>query len=442
MLVLAILNLPRAAHNTVGFDRDWNNDLISRFTTSPSEANLQPNEYLDKWQFKYPGTVLGCYCTSSSSRRNVRAGVFQGECNRNQTIMGCKLVSPTSAVQMPVWAQNYTITYVVKYTNSSYNTLRTNMKSDGTCVEGFKLCSDFCVPATWKSCPVTRIQIGETNPDPTLYTQATEYQGFNVYYGNDNNSRVITDITLGEYGICISNQTMASTPGRTPYPLVNTDYASCLIDPRYQPLDSQDEPSLFYSNNMSYIFQLPQYSTSPVYKWRRFAATKMDLNPNCSVSFSSVESEASKFMSRKTATWVLAIIMWVFMGMALIVDITHWVLCLAFACGNGGRDTDIAFQMVLGLIKVAFETVGIILILVIFYLFKGASFAVYQIMMQQCIEAPLDSVYYQAYTEMKSKVFFRVAVAIFCNVGIAFLEFTWATFQFKGSEHMQTVLRG
>ena len=440
MLVLAILNLPRGAHNTVGFDRDWNNDLISRFVNASSTANLQPYEYLDNWKFKYPGTVLGCYCPTSYSRRNVRAGVFTGECNRNQTISGCKQVSPTSPVQMSIWG-NATTTYVVKWTNSSYNALRQNMRPDGTCVNGTMLCSDFCVPVQWKSCPVTRVQIGQSNPDPSLYTWETQYTGFNVYYGNDNQSRVITDITLGEYAVCVSNQTMATTPGRDPYPLVDTDYSSCLIDPRYQPLDSQDEPSLFSANNMNYLFQLPKYTTSQSYRWRRFTATKMDLNPNCTISFQSVEAQASKFLSRKTATWVLAIIAWVFMGLALIVDITQVVLCLAFACSQNREEVDKTFYTVLSIIKLGIEAVGIVLILVIFYLFKEASFAVYQIMMQQCIDAPLDSVYYQAYTEMKSKIFFRLVVTVFCNMGIVLLEYAWINVVYSGSENFGEIGR-
>src|SRR3990167_5898606 len=263
MIVFSFEKLDFVSDNLVGFTRDWNNDLISRFVNASSTANLQPYEYLDNWKFKYPGTVLGCYCDyyKNFSEKGQNTEVFLGECSIHQRAGGCEQVSPTSPVQMSIWG-NATTTYVVKWTNSSYNALRQNMRPDGTCVNGTMLCSDFCVPVQWKSCPVTRVQIGQSNPDPSLYTWETQYTGFNVYYGNDNQSRVITDITLGEYAVCVSNQTMATTPGRDPYPLVDTDYSSCLIDPRYQPLDSQDEPSLFSANNMNYIFSLSGYNTS------------------------------------------------------------------------------------------------------------------------------------------------------------------------------------
>ena len=92
----------------------------------------------------WPGTSYGCDCVDVPfcDLRNVFVGFIETQsCDLNETLCGCKTVSPVSASDFWLWPTNNR--YCVQRDPSiSYKNTYMNMNTDGTCKPNFKRCGE------------------------------------------------------------------------------------------------------------------------------------------------------------------------------------------------------------------------------------------------------------------------------------------------------------
>ena len=443
--VFAILNIEYVAENTSGVTRDWNNDLISQIVNENATLNLQPYEYVDFWKAKFPGTVLGCYCTVRNSRRNVYPGLFRRECSRNETRTGCLEIAPQPAQDFLKFSSQ-AIVPVIRIANSSFNKLKNATDENGNCIQGYKNCSDFCVPGSIVDCPLTNIHIGvrnTTNPDPSTYDKAINFPNFTVFTTNKPTFHTITDLVINEGSTCVSPSTTQVTEGRKAYQLLATDWNGCIVDKRYKKLDSLGEKSLFTYNDFSWTGKgFINYDTSDSYLWYRHAASIVRLRTECQPTQEAIsEKYPSRLRSFKTTAWVLVIILWVFYGISLIFNFfTAVVSCMLNQTWGSDEysESDEIFLRIIKTVLASLDLLGLVMLMAVVIVFAKTTMNIFSITTMDCFKGDnlLDtSVYSIPYTAAKTKVLYRFLGATIMQAFLAL--YSWTHVSFIYTEHKQ-----
>lgn len=414
--------LENFAPNLGGPTRDWNSDLISRFTSKKEHPKLKEYEYLDTWTGGFPGTVLGCYCPRNDPEESVKAGPHRGECSQKEVKSGCTLVQPLPANNFTLWMDIEDDLQVVRYKNSSYMTLIHLKADNSTCVAGSKKCADFCVPDSWEECPITSIKIGSENPDPSVYTESvditTKDHRYTVYWTKSPAFSTITDLTASEYQVSLSVHSWCSSPGRKQYPMVSSRAGACFRDPRYESLQEQGESNLLQINKVNYS-SLTGFVTSNNYRWYRFSGRSLHTKRECIQSqIELIDNVRPALDNLVSSAWLLVVIAWVFMGCVLMVQ----VLGITFACTNAYRNIEVPRAeakglSILTLIQFGLEAVPFILTVTITLSLRQSAKLVYSEYVKDCFPAN----YLVINEQFKTYIFYRLVIAslaILCSMSI------------------------
>jgi hypothetical protein len=78
----------------------WDADRIYAVSSSAPSSLPSSDHYLKTVSGVWPGTIEGCYCTDSNSRRKVTRGLKTRSCNTNETIVGCTSVDSTPRMEL------------------------------------------------------------------------------------------------------------------------------------------------------------------------------------------------------------------------------------------------------------------------------------------------------------------------------------------------------
>ena len=141
----------------------WDVDRIYDITTSNSSA-LAADYYVSGWNGLWPGTVQGCYCTISNTKRKVSKGLKSRECNNNETIVGCTDVPSSPRKDLNVWKNNQRL-YVIRVKGTSFLDTYLKIDNQGNCASSdFTNCGDktsksrgACLPSKYGRCLLTDI---------------------------------------------------------------------------------------------------------------------------------------------------------------------------------------------------------------------------------------------------------------------------------------------
>ena len=430
--VFALINMNYITENVSGVTRDWKNDLISRIVSNTTNITLEPYEYVNVWAGEFPGTVNGCYCTSRSAYSRVYPGLFTGNCNSNQTRMGCRNIPSNPSVALNKYIDSSEV-FTVRIKNSSYLELRQKMNQTGECVEGFKLCSTTCVPVDVKSCPITKILVGsDQNPDPTLYNDQADFGNFTVYTSNSSKYETITDVTIEENAVCVSKRTRSISPGRTPYVLLDADYKSCIEDPRYERMDDGFGELTFFRSNQLYTntSTFVNYDTGDNYKWYMFSARLVKMSDECITKQSSIDENLSRTLPKmKTAFWVLIIISWVFVGLSLFLGILWSILysVLTWNAGHLGQDKEQMLRII-WMASWIMDIVSFLLQMTVCIIIASPAVEIYKIVTMMCFDS---EVYENGYLFAKTKIMYRFLGAFVMHMIVCLFQWVCISFHYK-----------
>ena len=227
----------------------WDVDRIYDITTSNSSA-LAADYYVSGWNGLWPGTVQGCYCTISNTKRKVSKGLKSRECNNNETIVGCTDVPSSPRRDLNVWKNNQRL-YVIRVKGTSFLDTYLKIDNQGNCVSSdFTNCGDktsksrgACLPSKYGKCTLTDI----SDTSKTGYN-ITSLSSFNLYTSNSKSFNPVTEAYIRHDHLCFIRSQMPLSPGRSKYKLLNGDYENCNEDKSAFSVGSMKE-SEFYDLN-------------------------------------------------------------------------------------------------------------------------------------------------------------------------------------------------
>ncbi|KAL4492526.1 hypothetical protein ABPG72_007639 [Tetrahymena utriculariae] len=239
---------------------NWQTAPIYSITPSASGCS----EYFTAYQF--PGTVDGCYCSSSQSVKYSN-NIFASQCSQEQLSYGCKTVNSTPQITFTQWQLQSQILQLCVTRINGFN----YMQSDCSIV-GYQRCgvaqgdttnpNMFCLPASTQ-CPINSIIYGATAPD-TSYVSIINVGTQKIFTSNSVVNRqplAFSDISRGN-GECKDFQNYHFIdPNMKEYELMRGKSNTCTssqTDPRFQELFQITESTYFSANNYD-VSNLPNY---------------------------------------------------------------------------------------------------------------------------------------------------------------------------------------
>lgn len=311
ILYFAQRNITYFKESYEGIIDNWNQPLINGFSND-SFFDAKTEE-IDFWKGQYPGTVEGCDCPYSDSESNVQRGLHRHICSYNESSNDCRSIFSVASSRFHYWGSP-DIVKVRNLKGSTFSELAGNMDSDGKCRAGFKRCGSvnsiskgICIPSGWSQCPITDIHIGQSNPDPSYWTETTTFNGYSIYASRNYSNNPVADLKIGEHEMCENPKEYGITPGRKVYTLYAGSTSQCVRDTRYNRLDEQGELTLFMYNQVDFK-SLTRFSTSDNYKWARFYRRVIEWKPECLQEISTLNSMESSLKTTNTTCLVMTIL--------------------------------------------------------------------------------------------------------------------------------------
>ena len=313
-----------------GLVSDWNSDMVFDITPDPN-IPLASNFYLTTWAGWYPGTMEGCFCSSSSYRFKVKAGLHEDSCSWNKTMAGCKGVAPTEAKRMDKWINSQTI-YAVRGRGTSFFSSYKAMNEDGTCQPGFRQCGDknskskgICIPVSFTECPLTDI----TSQSIPGYKEA-KFTGFSIFTSNKAEGNPISDLNITESHLCLTRSTIPLSSGRQKYKLFLGNFENCHQDGNTVAVYTMGEKDLYDINGIPYQ-GLTQLEVDNRYVYALRGGRPLEWSPACKKDvemFATNLSKSDSLASSVKTLFVLYIISLVVAGITFIVRFFLMTECL------------------------------------------------------------------------------------------------------------------
>ena len=259
---------------------NWKQNVVVGITNT-DQVPLKEGQYVDRWQGNYPGTMDGCYCSTSAYYWRVSQGMKTRSCNWNETRAGCREIPSTPAKTLPKWINSQEI-YVIRQRNTSFLENYSKLNADGTCAEGFRNCGNkeskskgFCIQNSVAECPITDI-----SSDIKPGYQQVAFLGFVMFTSRAADNNPIVDTLIRESHLCYSRQDFGITPGRKRYELLKGDYANCIKDDSGMSLGELGEADLFDINGVDYK-GLINYSSDNKYRYKLLSSRVTEWAPAC-----------------------------------------------------------------------------------------------------------------------------------------------------------------
>jgi hypothetical protein len=286
---------------------NWKQDVVVGISNT-DQIPLKEGQYVDRWQGNYPGTVDGCFCSSSAYYWRVSAGMKTRSCNWNETRAGCREIPSTPAKTLPKWINSQEV-FVIRQRNTSFMETYSKLNQDGSCVEGFKNCGNkntkskgFCIPNSVAECPITDI-----SSDIKPGYQQVAFLGFVLFTSRSADNNPVIDTIIRESHLCYSRQDFGVTPGRKRYELLKGDYANCIKDDSGFSLGDIGEVDLFDINGVDYK-GLINYSPDNKYRYRLLASRVTEWSPVCNGLVKDIAARAEDSKSLDSTFFSLYVI--------------------------------------------------------------------------------------------------------------------------------------
>ncbi|MCB0856225.1 MAG: hypothetical protein KDD63_28595, partial [Bacteroidetes bacterium] len=189
-------------------------------------------------------------------------------------------------------------------------------------------------------CPITKIQIGNSNPDEINYgnVELNAGDGKKIFFTSTNVANPLIDTSARNGNACL-NPDDRDLNGRSNYQFVAKNAIDCVEDKRYDKYSpSEGEKTFFDLNNVEYL-RLPAFYVSDSDRYHMFTRQLISWSPKCHdliESLYDLQTDVYWFQKRiKTlATFTMVI---------LIVNFVM-TICDASMCAEGKKSSSVTAQ--------------------------------------------------------------------------------------------------
>jgi len=289
LAILAYLSLSSPPNHLRDLLDNWQQSPIYALKTVPKTQSCPFGWETISRVGHWPGSVAGCYCSSSNSLR-------QGFCADSDLSQGCVDVPETTPFDLQSWRGRILCLWrggTAVYYASAYDSNAADHCPSKTDIYGntvlFRACGSglgsHCAEEGL-SCPVSSMQLqGPGQPTPTGFPFA-EYFGESqvLYYSNDDSSPIlpIIDITITRGPVCFEDPGDEGFPDTEIYPLLAAAQDLCTYnDSRYIVLDQIAEAEYFKDNDFEGVVDLPGLGLKTDRNWVLAARRSIEWMPHC-----------------------------------------------------------------------------------------------------------------------------------------------------------------
>lgn len=225
----------------------WSKEFIVDIVQKAQAGAACPANYQPALNYKWPGSVEGCDCSKSTISDK---GVYKVGCSQTQKDAGCAISKAVEPKNLTKWRDSkLTSEYlcVKRMPNLSMNTTIFNADiKNRACLKGYKVCpppSDeplkdefgrrVCIPESEPECPISQLKIAPCGkaPDNTgCYNRLKEVQidgGQCIHLSNHCGNYALTDLVIGEEGVCRHENDEQIGANHTDYPLLRSQRTRC-----------------------------------------------------------------------------------------------------------------------------------------------------------------------------------------------------------------------
>lgn len=226
--------------------KNWEMDAISSVTYVNTNQTC-PEGTEDFFQYHWPGTVKGCYCSKASSLET-------GVCTPDQIKNGCTDISETSNRTMSRYKQVKLC--VKRVPNTSFMKLASKLYENGTCHENYRQCGgsvdsmySLCMPIELfpNKCPLMTITTTNSSNVESLDDKSLFYGSYSANF----TEAPLSQLYVNDGGIC-KKSVGVSTRTHDNYHLAKAGVAECKstdFDTTFSEVDSGQKKIEFLAQN-------------------------------------------------------------------------------------------------------------------------------------------------------------------------------------------------
>jgi len=315
---------------------NWNQPFLADIKFSSQEDC--PVGYSRLFHYHWPGTTYGCYCRNAhwlpENRNGMRVILDSGRCTFNQTRAGCEDIRPIPAKELLRW-RDFKVLCGKKMDGTSF--IENFPKYPGDCPEDSLKCggedadSTFCIPNSFKTCPITSILSSKSNPGEEYNESLILDEGDNLklYWTREPLKLPISEFRINEEAVCLNNHALNLAYGRSEYRLTLQSRSVCKeYDPRFQDFDLLSERHFFHYNQLSYLEDvLPEFRFNNNINWKLFTRSYIKFKLECRYMMRNLLNYRENVENIQNANekWVSFIC--IFEILSLLLNIIYAVLC-------------------------------------------------------------------------------------------------------------------
>lgn len=394
----------------------WQVDLAFDLSTDGASfpgLGLGGDMYVDKWRFEWPGTIEGCYCTVSNSRKRVTKGLKDRSCNYNESSVGCKKISEMEPKNATKWISSQEILVARVKSTNFYSTYK-KMNPDGSCASGFKNCGDKtsnsrgnCIPDKVSACPIADVSTSPVAGSKTLQLAASA-----VYFSNQAGKNPFSDFLIAEEHLCFIRSQKALSAGRKKYPLLIGDYDNCKKDTAAVSLAAIGEADFFDINSIN-SRALPEFNTNNKYRYVLAAGKPLEWSPSCFDTVESMNDKQTDIGKVYSAHKVLFVL--------YIISLSVSAITFIFRFGFSVSGLNMVYK-ILFLIRLVFWLLVVPSLIIIFARFNSFYRFFQNITDLKCSSDANNAQFQSIADDMKTKVQAKHRVMLLLSIGGMIIE--------------------
>lgn len=256
----------------------WSKEFIVEIQQKADAAAACPPNFQPALNYKWPGSLEGCDCSKSTAANK---GIFKVKCTPEQKTAGCADSVATEPKNLTKWRDskaNKEFLCVKRMPNLSMNTTiyKADIKSR-SCVKGYKVCpppSDeplkdefgrrVCIPESEPECPISQVKIapcGKAPDNTSCFTKIKEVPidgGLCIHLSNHCGTYPLTDLVIGEEGVCRHEKDEQIGTNHTDYALLRSQRTKCDASENSVKVDAIPQKDILDRNGIN-VASIGQY---------------------------------------------------------------------------------------------------------------------------------------------------------------------------------------
>lgn len=249
----------------------WSKEFIVDIEQKPQGLAACSANYVPALSYKWPGSVDGCDCSKSTGTDK---GIYKIPCTGAQNGTGCATSKAVEPKNLNKWRDSKATTEflcVKRMPNLSMNTtiFFADIKNR-TCMKGYKVCpppSDeplkdefgrrVCIPESEPDCPISQLKIAPCGKEPDntgCYSKLKKVSidgSMCIHMSNHCGNFALTDLAIGEEGVCRHENDVQIGNNHTDYPLLRSQRSRCDNSENSFKLDAMAQKEFFDRNGIT-----------------------------------------------------------------------------------------------------------------------------------------------------------------------------------------------